>query len=124
MNAPRHAFQMMNFLRPAALDVETNGPNAGAVQFLQLPIRNGLRHLRDSDKRWAKHLQSMEQITLIESLERAGHHRATTKIDRFHPRQIILAGKRVGHESLIRHDGKVLVDDMKMAIKIFRFWLQ
>src|SRR5512145_2180577 len=118
MNAPRHAFQMMNFLRPAALDVETNGPNAGAVQFLQLLIRNGLRHLRDSDKRWAKHFQSMELITLIESLERAGHHRPTAKIDRFQALEIILAGKRVGHESLIGHDGKVFVDDMKMAIEI------
>src|SRR5215470_20190731 len=66
MNAPRHALQMMDFLRPATFDVETNGSNPCAVEFPQLVIRNGLRHLRDSDKGRAKDLQSMKQIRLIE----------------------------------------------------------
>ena len=60
VNPPRHAFQMMNFFRTAALDIETDGANTCAVELLQLLIRNGLRHLRDSDKRSAKDLQSME----------------------------------------------------------------
>ena len=38
MNAPRHAFQVMNFFRTAALDVETDGSNPSAVEFLQLLI--------------------------------------------------------------------------------------
>ncbi len=60
MNPPREVFQMMDFFRAAALDVETDGANPCAVEFLQLLIRNGLRHLRDSDKGRAKHFQSME----------------------------------------------------------------
>jgi hypothetical protein len=55
---------------------------------------------------------------LIESLERAGDDRAAAKLDRFQALQIILAGKRVGHESLIGDDGIVFVDDMKVTIEI------
>src|SRR5262245_60394621 len=119
MNATRHGFQVMDFFRPAALDVETNGSNSRVAEFFQFLIRNGLRHLGDSDKRKPKNFQSMEQIRLIESLKRAGYHRPAAEIDGFQSIQVILAGKRIGHESLISDDGKVLVDDMKMAIKIF-----
>jgi hypothetical protein len=61
---------------------------------------------------------------LIESLKRAGHHRAAAEIHRFQAVQIVLAGESVGHESLIGHNRKILVDDMKMAIKIFRVCVQ
>ena len=60
MNAPRHALEVMDFFRAAALDVETDGTNSRAVEFLQLLIRYGLRHLSDSDKGRAKDFQSME----------------------------------------------------------------
>src|SRR5215468_5159764 len=109
----------MDFFRSAALDVETNGTNPRVVEFPELPIRSGLRHLSDSDKRRPQRLQSMQQIRLIESLEGAGHYRAAREIDHFQPVQIIVTGESVGHEPLIGHDGKVLVDDMKMAIKVF-----
>ncbi len=36
MNAPRHPFQVMDFFRPAAPDVETNSANPCAVEFQQL----------------------------------------------------------------------------------------
>src|SRR5215475_4201409 len=109
----------MDFFRSAALDVETDGAHPRVVEFFQFLIRNGLWHLSDSDKGRPKRFQRMEQISLIESLKRAGHHRPAAKIDRFQTVQIIFAGKRIGHESLIGHDGEFLVDDMEMAIKIF-----
>src|SRR5919106_6162776 len=80
MNAPRHVFQVMDFFRTAALDVEADGAHARAVEFLQLLIRNGLRHLRDSDKRWTKDFQSMEQIRLIKFLKKPGHPRTAAEI--------------------------------------------
>jgi hypothetical protein len=110
---------VMDFFRTAALDVEADGAHARAVEFLQFLIRNGLRHLRDSDKRRAKDFQCVEQIRLIERLERPGHHRTAAEIDRFQALQIVLAGKRIGHESLVGHDGKCFVDDVKMTIEIF-----
>ena len=60
VNPPRHAFQMMNFFRTAALDVKPDGSNSRAVEFFQFLIRDGLRHLSDSDKRRPKDFQSME----------------------------------------------------------------
>jgi hypothetical protein len=60
MNAPRKVFQVVDFFGTAALDVETDGTNSRAVEFLQLLIRYGLRHLSDSDKGRAKDFQSME----------------------------------------------------------------
>src|SRR5262245_48604499 len=109
----------MDFFRSAALDIETDGAHPGVVEFFQFLIRNGLWHLSDSDKGRPKRFQRMEQISLIESLEGAGHYRAAREIDRFQTIYIIRTGERIGHEPLIGHDGKVLVDDMKMAIKIF-----
>ena len=50
VNPPRHAFQVMDFFRPPALDVETDGANPCAVEFLQLLVRNSLRYLSDSEK--------------------------------------------------------------------------
>ncbi|MNC92213.1 hypothetical protein D3C83_85980 [compost metagenome] len=60
MNAPRKVFQVMDFFRAAAFDVETNSANSRAVEFFQFLIRNGLRHLRDSDNGRAEDFQSME----------------------------------------------------------------
>ena len=87
-------------------------------------VRNGLGHLGHTHKCGAENLQGVKQVRLIESLKRTGYYRPAAEIDVFHTLQIVLAGKSVGHESLIGNDGKILIDNVEMAIEVFLFTAQ
>src|SRR3990172_7474775 len=73
----RERLQVVDRLRAAALQVEPNCPHAFFVKSNDLCVGYRCGQLRDADKPGAKPLESTQEITLIECLERARDNSTT-----------------------------------------------
>jgi hypothetical protein len=73
--------------------------------------------LRNTDKRWAKLLERINQIGLIECLERTGYDGPTDKRIPFHPDEVILASEWFGKITIVWNQWEAIVDDVKVSIE-------
>jgi hypothetical protein len=91
-----HAVRQRLVHRAAAAQVEPHGPYAGGVEPPDLVVGGGRRQLRDADEGRAEACQRVEQVRLVEPLERPGDDRATSDSQAGGARPVVLDSERSG----------------------------
>lgn len=112
VHTPGDGVEVFDGLGAAAANVEAHGPHSGCGKGKDLFVGGGDRQLGDADVARTEAGQRVEEVVLVEALERARHHRATDDIEMRRTLPIVLGREGRRDVAVVGHEGKARVDDV------------
>lgn len=117
VHAQRHVLQFADVFRAAALQVEAHGAHAGLIEREDVPVRCAGGQLCDADEGRAEPAQCVDQVALVEALERSRHDGAAGDAQWCGARKVVIDRERGGQEALVRRQREAGRDDVQVCVE-------